>query len=90
LFYYGTVNGVPPAPPVQTTNARVPAGSQLVFSLSEGGNFGIKPTPGFQGYIVAVTGFQYSHALAFISDRGAQSQSYLAIHLNRGVEPSEA
>jgi hypothetical protein len=90
LFYYGTVNGVPSPPPVQTTNERVPAGSQLVFSLSEGGNFGIGPTPGFKGYIVAVTNFQYSHAFAIISDRGAQSQSYLAIHLNRGGQPSEA
>ncbi len=89
LFYYGTVNGVPSPQATQVTDERVPAGSQLVFSLSEGGNFGIKPTPGFQGYIVAVTDFQYSHALAFISDRDADSQSYLAIHLNRGGQPFE-
>jgi hypothetical protein len=61
----------------------IPAGQQLVFTLSSGGNFGMPAVPGFQGYIVAVASFQYCHALAIISDTGGKglAQSYLAVRI---------
>jgi hypothetical protein len=62
----------------------VPAGQELIFTLSNGGNFGVPATPGFQGYIIAVSQFQFCHAFAFISDVGAQrlAEGYVAIQLD--------
>jgi hypothetical protein len=56
----------------------------LIFTLSNGGNFGVPATPGFQGYIIAVAQFQFCHAFAFISDVGAQrlAEGYVAIQLD--------
>ena len=63
------------------------AGSELVFTLSNGGNLGVAATPGFQGYIIAQANFQYCHGFAFISDLGAQklAEGYLAIQLDMPV-----
>jgi hypothetical protein len=58
------------SPPQAITNAPVPAGQQLTFSLFGGGGYGIPATPGFQGYIIAQSQFQYCHAYAFISAQG--------------------
>jgi hypothetical protein len=75
-------------PPAQTTNATVPGGQQVTFTLSGGGNFGIAPTPGFQGYIIAQAQFQFCHAFAYISAQGAlptaagASEGYLGIVLD--------
>jgi hypothetical protein len=81
LTYYGSG-----APPSQTTNAVVPAGSEVIFTLSSGGNYGIAATPGFEGYIVSRANFQYCHGFAFLSPPGAQGQGasagYLAIQLD--------
>lgn len=87
LFYFGNTVGGGAAPPTQTTSAVVPAGQELVFTLSNGGNFGIAATPGFQGYIISTARFQYCHAFAFISDVGAQkfAEGYLAIQLDVAV-----
>jgi hypothetical protein len=87
LFYFGNTVGGGAAPPTQTTSAVVPAGQELVFTLSNGGNFGIAATPGFQGYIISTARFQYCHAFAFISDVGAQkfAEGYLAIQLDIAV-----
>jgi len=84
IFYFGTTNGLPPPPAKQVTNAVVPAGAELIWTLGNGGNFGIQATPGFQGYIITVANFQYCHAFAFISDVGAQklAEGYLAIQLD--------
>ena len=84
LNYYGGTTGGGAAPAAQTTNAPVPAGSELVFTLSNGGNLGITATPGFQGYIIAQAQFQYCHAFAFISDLGSQklAEGYLGIVLD--------
>jgi hypothetical protein len=84
LTYYGGTTGGGAAPATQVTNAPVPAGSELVFTLFAGGNYGIAATPGFQGYIIARADFQYCHAFAFISDLGAQklAEGYLAIQLD--------
>jgi hypothetical protein len=83
LAYFGTTTGGGAAPANQVSQV-VPAGSELVFNLSGGGNLGIAATPGFQGYIVARANFQWCHAFAFISDLGAQrlAEGYLAIQLD--------
>jgi len=83
LWYYGGTTGGGAAPAAQTSQA-VAAGAELVFTLSNGGNLGIAATPGFQGYLIAVSQFQYCHGFAFISDLGAQklAEGYLAIQLD--------
>jgi len=67
-----------------TTTSSVAGGTELIFTLSNGGNFGIPATPGFEGYIIAQANFQYCHGFAFISDVGAQklAEGYLAIQLD--------
>ncbi len=84
LNYYGGTTGGGAAPAAQTTNAPVPGGAELIFTLSGGGNFGVAATPGFQGYIIAQAQFQFCHAFAFISDVGSQriAEGYLAIQLD--------
>jgi len=84
LTYYGNTTGGGAAPPTAVTTSQVPAGGELIFTLSGGGGFGIPATPGFQGYIIAQANFQYCHAFAFISDAGAQklAEGYLAIQLD--------
>jgi len=83
LNYFGSTVGGGVAPPPFTTQT-VPAGQELIFNLSGGGNFGVPAVPGFEGYIIAVANFQYCHAFAFISDVGAQkvAEGYLAIQLD--------
>ncbi len=79
LYYYGfTVGGGPPAP---QTSEPLNAGEELLFTLSGGGNKGIQPAPGFQGYMIAVSGFQYCHAFAFISKPNT-IVGYLALQLD--------
>jgi len=84
LNYYCGQTGCT-SPPAQTTNAPVPAGQQLTFTLSGGGGYGIAATPGFQGYIIAQAQFQWCHAFAYISAQGAlptsngASMGYLAL-----------
>ena len=84
LNYYGTTPGGGAAPPKATTTSNVPGGQELIFTLSNGGNFGIPATPGFEGYLIAQANFQYCHGFAFISDVGAQklAEGYLAIELD--------
>ncbi len=80
LNYYGTTGGTGAAPAAQTSGT-VAAGSQLVLTLSAGGNLGIVATPGFQGYVIATCNFQYAHGYAFVSDLGASrvAEGYLAL-----------
>jgi len=84
LNYYGTTTGGGAAPAAQTTTSSVPAGSELIFTVSNGGNYGVVATPGFEGYVIAQANFQYCHGFAFISDVGAQklAEGYLAISLD--------
>jgi hypothetical protein len=83
LNYYGTTSGGGAAPPLATSSA-ITGGQELIFTLSNGGNFGIPATPGFEGYIIAQANFQFCHGFAFISDVGAQklAEGYLAIELD--------
>jgi hypothetical protein len=84
LNYFGTTSGGGAAPPKQTTSSPVPGGSELIFTLSNGGNYGIVGTPGFEGYIIAQTNFQFCHGFAEITDQGAQrlGSGYLALQLD--------
>ena len=90
LNYYCGQTGCT-SPPAQTTNAPIPAGQQLTFTLSGGGNYGIAATPGFQGYIIAQSQFQWCHAFAYISAQGAlptsngASMGYLALVMDNPV-----
>lgn len=83
LYYFGSTAGGGVAPPPFVTQS-VPAGQELIFNLSGGGNFGVPAVPGFEGYIISVANFQYCHGFAFISDVGAQklAEGYLAIQLD--------
>lgn len=75
LNYYGNTNaGI--APPAQQSTAVQP-GTQLTFSLSEGGDHGISATPGFSGYLIASCGFPYAQGTATITD--AAGQKYLSL-----------
>ncbi len=83
LYYFGSTAGGGVAPPPFVTQT-VPAGQELIFNLSGGGNFGVPAVPGFEGYIISVANFQYCHGFAFISDVGAQklAEGYLGIQLD--------
>jgi hypothetical protein len=83
LYYFGSTVGGGVAPPPFVTQT-VPAGQELIFNLSGGGNFGVPAVPGFEGYIISTANFQYCHGFAFISDVGAQklAEGYLAIQLD--------
>jgi hypothetical protein len=84
LYYYGASAGGGAAPAPQTTTSPIAAGTVAAFNLSSGGTNGITPTPGFQGYMIAVCNFRYAHGFAYISDVGAQklAHGYLALVLD--------
>jgi hypothetical protein len=100
LNYYGNTPGTTAGVAPYTTQAAVPAGSELVFTLSNGGGIPgggtpsvvVPATAGFQGYIIAQANFQYCHGFAFISDVGAQklAEGYLAISLDVPYAPAYA
>jgi hypothetical protein len=86
LYFYGSLPGTPAPAPItnQTTTATVDAGTELLFTLSSGGDHGIQAEVGFEGYIISIANFQFCHGFAFISDLGAQklAEGYLAIQLD--------
>jgi len=85
LSFYGSLPGTPaPAPITPQVSANVAAGTELIFTLSSGGDHGITSEVGFTGYMIAVAQFQLCHGFAFISDLGAQklAEGYLAIELD--------
>jgi len=90
LTYYGNTAGNGPPPPAYTTQAQVPPGSEVTFTLSSGGGDAAAPTivvpatPTFQGYIIVQANFQYCHGFAAITDQGAQrlGEGYLALSLD--------
>ena len=73
--------------PNSQTSGTVNEGSQLVATLSGGGNLGVAATPGFQGYMIASCNFQYGHGFAFISDLGASrvAEGYLALVMDQNM-----
>jgi hypothetical protein len=90
LTYYGNTAGNGPPPPAYTTQAAVPPGSEVTFTLSSGGQdaaaptISVPPTPTFQGYIIVQANFQFCHGFAAITDQGAQrlGEGYLALSLD--------
>jgi hypothetical protein len=93
LYYYGTVSGGVAADSVDTS-AVVPAGKQLIWTLSAGGGVNaatIAPSVlaknDFTGYLIARCNFQYAHGYAFISDLGIRNwaQGYVALVLDQGL-----
>lgn len=86
LNYYGSTSGGGAAPGAQTSGT-VNEGTQLIWTLSNGGNLGVAATPGFQGYIIATCNFQYAHGYAFVSDLGASrvAEGYLALVMDKDM-----
>jgi hypothetical protein len=90
FYFYGQGAGgaaVPTALATQVTTGNVPAGQVLTYTTFGGaGAFGagLQANPGFTGYMIATSRFQYCHGFAFISDLGAQklAEGYLAIQLD--------
>jgi hypothetical protein len=90
FWFYGQGAGgaaVPTSLATMTTTGNVPAGQVLTYTTFGGaGAFGagLQANPGFTGYMIAVSRFQYCHGFAFISDLGAQklAEGYLAIQLD--------
>lgn len=86
LNYFGSTTGGGAAPAAQTSQT-VPAGSELLFTLSGGGNLGITAAAGFEGYIIAQAKFQYCHGFAFITNAlggpNAIAEGYLALQMDR-------
>jgi len=84
LNYYGSTTGGGAAPAANTTTTPINGGETLVATLSSGGSNGLKATPGFQGYIIAICNFRYAHGFAFVSDVGSQklAEGYLALILD--------
>jgi hypothetical protein len=76
--------GTDPDPPNFTTPTPVLAGDMAVWTLSGGGSHTIPATPGFEGYIIVHTRFQYCHGFAYISDQNANklAEAYLALVLD--------
>lgn len=72
INYYGSTSGGGAAPD-KVTSQSIPAGGQLVWTLSSGGNLGVTAAPGFQGYVIAQCNFRFGHGFAFVSDLGART-----------------
>ncbi len=80
LYYFGSsVGGTVPGKQVSEV---IPSGGQLVFTLSGGGNFGIQPVPGFSGYIIAQSSFQYCHGVANLGSSSRPREIYLGLVLD--------
>lgn len=91
IFYYGATAGGGAAPATQTSST-VNEGTQLVWTLSAGGNLGVAATPGFQGYIIVRCNFQFGHGFAFVSDLGAQrlAMGYIPLILDQNMFDSSS
>ena len=97
FFYFGVGNNGA-APPASQSSGVVPAGQVLTYVLSSGGgaigtsaNGLDNRAAGFEGYIIAQSGFQFCHSFAFISALGAGptstgiSEGYLGLILDQTV-----
>jgi hypothetical protein len=91
IYYYGATAGGGAAPATQTSGT-VNEGTQLVWTLSAGGNLNVAATPGFQGYIIVRCNFQYGHGFAFVSDLGAQrlAMGYIPLILDQNMFDSSS
>lgn len=101
LFFYpdaGSTVGTVGTPIVQTTANKIAAGDEFMmvvggtgYDADSTGAFSPDPgfttgaTAGFQGYMIAITGFQYCHGYAFITDTSVDklAEGYVALVLDR-------
>jgi hypothetical protein len=74
INYYGTAAGGVTLS--QQTTTTIPAGSQIIFTLSGGGEGGVRPTPGFHGYMVAACNFPLAQGVEAIGDQSGKFLSY--------------
>ncbi len=99
-FWFYPALSTTTAPPTQCTNTTSPgtcpgtkevlAGETLTYVLSTGSSqWGLVGAPGFTGYMIAQTQFQYCHAFAYIAPQGAgpltngMSVGYLGLILDK-------
>jgi hypothetical protein len=68
FHFFGVLPNGTPFVASQTTNADVPAGGQVTFTLSSGGSLGITAAPGFQGYIEVICDFPFGHGYGLLTD----------------------
>lgn len=100
LFFYpdaGSTVGTVGTPIVQTTSNKIAGGDEFMMvvggtgydanssgALAPDPGFTTGSTAGFQGYMIAIAGFQYCHGYAFITDTSVDklAEGYLALVLD--------
>lgn len=93
FFYPDFASSFTPAGPFsQTTKLKLAGGDEFLMVVGGGSSnpgFGITGVPGFQGYLIAVSGFQYCHGYAFIADSQVQklAEGYVALQLDEPFLP---
>jgi len=70
-YYYGTFPDPTKTTAQQTTTVNVDPGTLAIATLSGGGDHGLGPMAGFQGYMIVICNFQFAHGFAYISPFGA-------------------
>jgi hypothetical protein len=88
INYFGIGTGGGATTKTRETSTSIPAGGQLLFTLSgASNNTGVTGNAGFQGYIIARCFFQYAHGFAFISDLGSTrlAEGYLALVMDAPI-----
>lgn len=89
LYFYPDVNskiGTVGTAITEITTNKVAAGDEFLMvvggtSTDPGVTAAASTVTGFQGYMIAITGFQFCHGYAFITD-GTQAQGYVALVLD--------
>jgi hypothetical protein len=89
LYFYPDVNskiGTVGTAITEVTTNKVAAGDEFLMvvggtSTDPGVTAAASTVTGFQGYMIAITGFQFCHGYAFITD-GTQAQGYVALVLD--------
>jgi hypothetical protein len=65
----------------------VQAGAVVEFTLTRGGNFGIAPRPGFEGYLVFKCDFTGAHGFAYLSGKGSPTSDFTGMSIPVHVVP---
>jgi hypothetical protein len=107
LYFYpdaGSTVGTVGTPIVQTTANKIAGGDEFLMIVGGTGydanssgklaadpGFTVGATAGFQGYMIAISGFQYCHGYAFITDTSVDklAEGYLALVLDERFLPRD-
>jgi hypothetical protein len=107
LYFYpdaGSTIGSVGTPIVQTTANKIAGGDEFLMvvggtgydadssgALAADPGFTVGSTSGFQGYMIAITGFQFCHGYAFITDTSVDklAEGYLALVLDERFLPRD-